>query len=177
MDKKDYFGIFKSYGLYTEKELNDVRESLAVCNEVQANEVSEEMVADYVNDSLDDERENLDIETGGVIIAYANLGRWNGRFIGGKIYGTNIKSILNTSCDDVEWYADKYNVRGSLHHHDGTDYVLYRYVDTREKAERLLDKFSRSEITDEQQFRKATKSIRPFIARTYGWKEYGRLPY
>ena len=177
MKKNNYFGIYKSFGLWAHSEIEDLRASIAECNERELNEVDDEWVAEDANSYLDDERENLDVETGGVIIAFGNLGRWNGRFRGYKIFGSNINSILVSSCDEVEWYADKYNVRGSLHHHDGTDYILYRYVPSREKAEKIGEKIYNGEITDESQFMKATKSIRPFIAKVYGWREFGRLPY
>ena len=53
-------------------------------------EVSDEDWYEYVNDCLYDERENLNrTDIDGVIVAFADLGFWNGRRNGGKIIGNN----------------------------------------------------------------------------------------
>ena len=67
---------------------------------------------------LDDERANLDIEVDGYIVAFVNLGLWNGRHNGGGIVGTNVKDILHSECDYLDWYCDRYNVRCKATHHD-----------------------------------------------------------
>jgi hypothetical protein len=117
---------------------------------------------------LDDERCNLNKEVDGCIIGYANLGFWNGRCAGVKVLGTNIKDILSSNCDYVTWYCDLHNVRCEAIHHDGTNYILYRVAESREKAERIAERLLDKGMSEEQ-FRKATKSLRPYVADVYGW--------
>jgi len=132
-------------------------------------EPTEERWAKEVNSFLDDERVNLDEYVDGVIIAFASVGRWNGRFNGYKIYDSNIKNILSTDCDDAEWFAEEHNIRGTLYHHDGHHNVLYRVAKDEETAEELAEKIYCNEL-DEEGFIKKTKSLYPYVAEIYGWK-------
>ena len=125
---------------------------------------------DYViNDYLEDERANLDVRIDGVIIAYANLGLWDGRHKGIKIFRDDISTILYSSDSDYpHWYVDKYNVRATMPHHDGTNYVLYRVAKDRETAERIMNNIL-YEGKGEEYFKRNTKSLRPYVAEVYGW--------
>ena len=87
---------------------------------------------------------------------------------GGGIVGTNVKQILRSECDYLDWYCDRHNVRCRASHHDGTNYYLYRVAKNREQAERLINAIAYHGMTEEQ-FRKATKSLRPYVAKVYGW--------
>lgn len=118
--------------------------------------------------NLYDERANLNKEVDGVIVAFVNLGTWQGRVFGGGIIGTNVKDILKSDCDYVTWYCDPWNVRCDAVHHDGTNHYLYRVAKDRDTALRLIDKVAYGGMTEEQ-FRKATKSLRPYVAKVYGW--------
>ena len=118
--------------------------------------------------NLGDERTNLNIEVCGHIIAYANIGTWQGNVNGCGIIGSNVRDILSSNCDYCTWYCDAYNVRFDGIHHDGSNHYLYRVVETKEQAERLMDRVVNGSLT-EVQFRKATKSLRPYVARVYGW--------
>jgi hypothetical protein len=53
-------------------------------------------------------------------------------------------------------------------HHDGRNHYLYRVAKNREQAEKLVDKIAYGGMT-EKQFRKATRSLRPYVAKVYGW--------
>lgn len=132
-------------------------------------EVSDREWAETVNGYLRDEQMNLDKNVNGVIIAFANIGRWDGRQQGYKILGSNINSIFSISEDDNEWYGDGFNIRGSLSHHDGTHYVLYRVAKDIEEAERIAEQIYNLEI-DEAGFRRRTRSLYPYVADIYGWK-------
>lgn len=131
--------------------------------------VSDTEWAEVVNDNLSDERMNLDKQIEGVVIAFADLGLWDGRRQGYKILGHNINGILSVSEDDNEWYGDGFNIRGSLSHHDGTHYVLYRVAKDIDEAERIGEMIYNREI-DEAGFRKKTRSLYPYVAEIYGWK-------
>ena len=144
----------------------------AMLEDLQEGETEEDLTYErYYEDCdlfLDDERCNLDVEVDGVIIAFAVLGLWDGNHNGSKTFGSNVKNILTSDCEYVEWYCDRYNVRGRMTHHDGTNHIIYRVAKNEEQAESLIDKIVYHGMT-EKQFRKATKSLRPYVANVYGW--------
>ena len=118
---------------------------------------------------LDDERSNLNIPIDGCIVCFAVLDLWDGKYNGAKIIGNNIKNILNSSCGDyVTWFCDRFNVRCEDAHHDGTNVYLYRIANSREHAEKLVGEIAYNGMTEEE-FRKRTRSVRPFVAKIYGW--------
>ena len=136
-------------------------------------QLTDEEWADEVYLGLSDERGNLDKKVNGIIIAFADLGLWQGRRNAFQIFGNNIANILHTRCEDAEWYGDAYNIRGILRHHDGTNYVLYRIAKDEETAERIAAKIYNGEI-DERGVRKLTRSLYPDVAAVYGWKIAGQ---
>lgn len=131
--------------------------------------VSDRIWTEVVDGYLSDERMNLDQKVDGVIIAFADLGLWRGRRQGYRILGSTINDIFRVSEDDNEWYGDGFNIRGRLTHHDGTHHVLYRVAKDHDDAERIADKIYNLEI-DEAGFRKRTRSLYPYVAAIYGWK-------
>ena len=175
--KKDkfYFGIFDSWDCIDDEIIKETREMLAECNNCEENEVSDEWVQESIMSQLDDEKCNLDVETGGFILAFADIGRWCGRVTGYKKIGTNVKDILESfyGGDDCTWYADKYNVRAISCDHDGRTTMVFRMVESEEKLDALCEKIYDGKIKTERELFKATKSIRPFVADVYGWKEFG----
>ena len=160
--------IWSNYDVRYEDWEDDWRDYLDVnCIEEEESNLYE-WVDETLGYYLDDERSNLKKEVDGVIVAFANLGLWDGHHQGAKIVGTNIKNILYSECDYAEWYCDVYNVRFKGAHHDGGNTILYRVAKDRDTAERLVDKIVYDGMTEEQ-FRKATKSLRPYVAKIYGW--------
>jgi hypothetical protein len=118
---------------------------------------------------LDDERTNLNKDVDGCIVAFASLGLWNGRVNGAKVVGDNVKDILDTTCGYyVTWYCDRYNTYCEDIHHDGTNHYIYRVAKNREYADKLVNDIAYNNLTEEQ-FRKRTKSLRPYIAKVFGW--------
>lgn len=161
--------------IFDEYALNDARESF-IEDGYKPEEITDEMLHDRLYEwnsmYLDDERANLNIETGGYIIAYCNLGFWNGRTAGLMKIGTNVRDIFNSnySCDYHDFFVDPYNVRYTGHHHDGSHHLLFRMVADEDAAQRMMDKFAANGYElDEADFRKKTKSIRKFVAKVYGW--------
>lgn len=96
---------------------------------------------------LGDERQNLNKDVNGVIIAFGDLGLWNGRKQGYQILGDNIAGILQSTQYDAEWYGDGYDIRGRMSHHDGTNYVLYRVAENRDDAEQIAAKSTTMKLT------------------------------
>lgn len=137
-------------------------------DEITEEEMTYEYYAHCCEIDLDDERANLNVKVDGYIVAFAKLGLWYGTANGIKLVGTNVKDILSTSDDYATWYCDPYNVKCDSVHHDGRNYILYRVADSKEKAEKLIDKVVYGGM-DEERFRRATKSLRPYIADVYGW--------
>lgn len=117
---------------------------------------------------LYDERANLDVEVDGWIVAFGVLGLWDGNHNAACTFGNKVKNILKSECDYLDWYCDRYNVRCRASHHDGTNHYLYRVAKDREQAKRLVDAIAYEGMTEEQ-FRKSTKSLRPYVAKVYGW--------
>lgn len=129
-----------------------------------------DLITELNNLYLDDERENLDIQLGNPIIVIADLGLWNGRKSGYRIIKSgNIKDILSDqNCDYVKWYCDRYNCKFAGHHHDGTNCYIYREVKDMDKIDILTEKLYNGTAT-QADITRYTKSIRPHIARVYGW--------
>ena len=167
---KNHRVIFNSEDRFDEEAINDVRDMLADCNEIPVTDVPDQWINDYFWDTLGDEQANLNVETGGHIIAFCDLGFWDGRQKMLLYIGTNVSDILKRcySCDEVEWFADRYNIRFDGSHHDGSHHILFRYVESRQKYEHLGERLVNGNLNEEQ-FRKATKSIRKFVANVYGW--------
>ena len=131
-------------------------------------EANEELYGEDCSFWLDETRRMLNIHIDGCIVAFANLGLWDGHHNGGKIIGDNIRDIFSARCDYATWFCDAYNVRCDATHHDGTNHIIYRIAPSRETAEKLVKKIAYNGMTEEQ-FRKATRSLKPFIAKVYGW--------
>ena len=140
----------------------------AMKDEITDEEITPEYYAFCCDNNLDDERINLDVEVDGYIVAFASLGLWNGRVNGAKLVGTNVRDILHSNDDYVTWYCDPYNVKAEMIHHDGTNYVIYRVARNKEFAEKLVNMIAYNGMTEEQ-FKRATRSLRPYVAEVYGW--------
>lgn len=154
-------------------DLDDWRDDL----EAEYPELSEDelyyKMYDINNEYLDDERMNLNIETGQPIIVIADLGRWNGRFSGYKMIPSgNIRDCLYSDTDMTEWYVDERgDLRADAIHHDGTNYYLYRtFKDgaTDAQIENLQNKIycgkaTRADIT------RVTRRLGDDIAKVYGF--------
>lgn len=82
-------------------------------------------VAELNNDYLGDERMNLNIPCR--ILAIAELGLWNGVHTGFRFYD-NVSEILYSDCEDAEWFVEDNELKGIMHHHDGSNYVTYYLV-------------------------------------------------
>ena len=121
----------------------------------------------------EDERANLDKALECDILVLANLGLWYGRRGAYKIIESgNIKDCLFDDADYVEWYCDKWNLRCTAHHHDGTNYYLYREIRpdlTETQKENFMEKLYDGSIRNNRTLRRYTRSIRPEIAKVYGW--------
>lgn len=131
-------------------------------------EISYERYMDDMDNALYDERANLDVPVDGVIVCFADLGLWDGHHQGAKKFGSYVKNILHSNCEFNDWFCDRYNVRCEASHHDGSNSYLYRVAKDEEQANRLVQAIAYEGMTEEE-FRKATRSLRPYVAKVYGW--------
>lgn len=128
-------------------------------------------ILDLLNLYIDDERDNLDIELDNPIIIIASLGLWNGRRSGYRILESkNIKDILYSNCDYVEWYVEDNELRATAHHHDGTNYYRYREVKDIDKVQPLLSKLYNNEEVSEEELSRHTNKLGKRIQAVYGWE-------
>lgn len=118
---------------------------------------------------LSDVRDDLDIPTDGRILIIADLGLWNGRQQGYKIINRNVKNILSTNGDYAEWYSDGHNIKATIHHHDGTNYLTYREIREDRNIDNLLNAIYNGEEISRQKLNYYTKSLQPYLTQTYGW--------
>jgi hypothetical protein len=120
---------------------------------------------------FDDECVNLNKKLEGKILCIADLGLWNGRRSGYKILGTNLNTIFNIgSFDYAEFYGDGHNIRAIEHHHDGTNYYLYRVIRDGRKIDKLLSAIYNGEEISKSKLNYYTKSIYKDVANVYGWR-------
>jgi hypothetical protein len=127
-----------------------------------------------MNDAyFDDERYNLNKEIDGRILIIADLGLWNGRKQGYKIMNANIRELFNINphgFDYAEFYGDGYNIRATEHHHDGTNYYLYRVIREDRNIDNLLDAIYNGEEITSSKLNYYTKSLYKDVANVYGWR-------
>ena len=150
---------FEGYEEWKEESLNDGHDE---------NECTFEDFANVISMRHDDECANLNKEVDGVIVMFGTCELWDGIQHGMKPIGTNVKDVIDAvkSCPDVEYYADKYNIRSVGKHHDGTNKYLFRVFDSQERFDRYARNMKRF---DEKSFMRASKSLRPYVAEIYGW--------
>lgn len=119
---------------------------------------------------LDDERDNLNIEVPEDIVTIAKLGLWDGQCLGYSIEDSRkISNLLYSNCDYGKWYCDRYNLRFTGIHHDGTNTYLYRMrkpgiSDT--QWDNFLTKLYNGEKVNLSRY---TVSLLPFIKKVYGF--------
>jgi hypothetical protein len=120
---------------------------------------------------FDDEYINLNKELDGRILVIADLGLWYGRRSAYRILGKNIHDILYSGCGDyIEFYGDGYNIKGTAHHHDGTNHYLYRVIREDRNIDNLLDAIYNGEEITSSKLNYYTKSLYKDVANVYGWR-------
>ena len=150
-----------------------------ICEAYPDEELTDDEIYDLAwrenNDSLEDERANLNINVGDEILVLADLGLWDGRHNGFKmIHSENIADCLSGTCGDhVTWYVD---ALGDLWcddtHHDGTNIYLYRAWKTDisyAQRDYFLQKV-RCGIATRKDITRYTRKIGTYVADVYGWK-------
>ena len=168
--------IFKSYGAMNLDEMNSMEESAReYLKEVQEDEEptdSDVMDEVYAQEEMwyEDEKLNLSKKLNGNIVAIASVGTWRGRFSGYKVLGNNLNEVLDfCHCDYINVYADQYNIKADMYHHDGTHHVEYRELRKNTNYEVLLDALYNQKDVSREMIRRYTKSLRPYVKQVYGF--------
>jgi len=155
-------------------DIDDWKEDYMECCSISEDDYDESEALDWMYDTnnmyLDDERENLNRRLDGRILVLGDIGLWNGRVRGYKIIESrNLKDILDSDCDYVEWYFDGNNVKSTQHHHDGTNYLEYRVIRPNKNIDRLLgDIYNGKEIT-RKRLNYYTRSLKKEMKEIYWW--------
>ena len=169
----------KKHIIWTNRDLKledwkDMFDELEVCFDEETSEDEKwDMVYQWNNEYLDDERVNLNVDVHAGIIAIADLGLWNGRRSGYKEMGTKISNCLSGTCGDyVTWYVDELgDLKCEDCHHDGTNYYTYRaWKDgvSLAQMENLEWKIYNGKAT-RRDITRLTRKLGPYIAEAYGW--------
>lgn len=166
--------IWSNMNLDIEDWRDDYKEHLEI-NGIDEDPNDEDAIYEWMcetcNQYFYDERINLNKKVDGRILVIGDIGRWNGRVSGYKIIDScNIRDILQTECDYVEWYGDGYNIRSTEHHHDGTNYCLYRVIREDRNIDNLLSAIYRGEEITKSKLNYYTKSLYKDVANVYGWR-------
>ncbi len=139
-------------------------------------EPSDERIQEEINFhdgmSLNDAKDNLNIELDGNIIAIASIGRWNGRRQGYKLLNiNNIKDCLYSEgdCDYCKWYVERGNLRSMQSHHDGTNYIEYREIRNEDNIDTLLNKLYSGDEISRSLLNYYTKPVGKEINKVFGW--------
>lgn len=154
-------------GLLENRELNELP------TDVDDDTLREEMY-ELNNNYLDDERMNLNIKTEGRIVCIADVGFWNGRRLGYKLYGNNIRECLEFfgSCDYADFYVDRYDFRCKQTHHDASTYAVFRELKpnlSSNQVDNFLWKIYNGKAT-QKDITRYTNSLKERIKKVYGWK-------
>lgn len=110
-----------------------------------------DMAHDILGEYYEDLFINYAYTVPGDIVAIAGLDLWNGRRSGYKMMSNKLSNIFQAYGDyhRVEWRIDgRGNVRGSLAHHDGTNYIEYRMLRP-DLSETQIDNFLDAVYNDE----------------------------
>ena len=142
-------------------------------NSIDYEEISEEqkinIIDDYIDIWLYDERTNLNIQLANPILVIGNIGTWRGSRQGYQIINSgNIKDIFYSDCDYAEWYSDGCNIKFTGHHHDGTNHYEYREIKNMDNIDNFLDKLYEGEKITRNMINYYTRSILPEIKKVYG---------
>lgn len=118
---------------------------------------------------LDDERANLNKYAGDILVI-GDIGTWMGRVTGFNIMRKKkLNDILYSDCDYCKWYSDGKNIRATMIHHDGTNYLTYRLIKPGVNVDHLEDRLEDGKGMTDNMIKKYTKSLHPYIAKVYGW--------
>ena len=134
MATKERHLIYSSIEDYDENEMRSAyKEFLSDNDLVEGDYDYFRFVEDELESHYSDEKDNLSMPCG-QIIAIADLGTWRGRISAYKLSNKNnlnaIFAMLGDG-DDVEIYVEGNDVKATVRHHDGVNYITF--IDVRDR--------------------------------------------
>lgn len=174
--------IFKSYLFLTAEEekawkedianwLNDITEKDDGTDYTADDYEVTERFYDDIWDMYDCEKANLNKTLPNDIIAIADIGLWDGRRTGGKLFSNNLNEILYIgSCDELKVFYDRYDVQSVMSHHDGSHFVTYRMLKDGVDGDELLDRLVYGGGLSSRDITRFTTSLVPYVKEVYGIK-------
>lgn len=118
--------------------------------------------------NYDDERSNLNKDLGNDIICIADVGTWCGRHRAYCVIGTNLNGVLRSHVGDITVEFDGVDIIASESHHDGCNSYVFREVKPN-APESFKEKLEFHEYISDNEFKKHTRSLRPYVKQIYGW--------
>lgn len=116
---------------------------------------------------LQNEKDNLDINID--IIAIADIGLWNGRVKGYKLFN-NLNQIFNVSADYNDYYVEGCTLKATCVHHDGVNYVDFYVIDLNKNgAQDFLNDIYYQRKISKSRFYKYCKSAGKIVKKIYGF--------
>lgn len=172
MEKKEV--IIATNFIENDDEWHDGYEEFLEINGLDESSLSlDEYISTTLDEYLKDEIVNLDVCCGD-IIAIADLGFWNGRMSGYQIIKkervNGIFDVITNEIQNYKFYCDNKNVRATLHHHDGTHYILFREIKDGADIEKITKLLYNNEEVSPKLIRNLTMSLRPYVKKIYGFK-------
>lgn len=130
---------------------------------------------DCNHDYCDDLCKEFEELNGLPIIAIWNRQVWNGRYFTYSLTHHGMLDILMSGGGnyDAEFYLNRFDLRGSFHHHDGCHDVLFRVVKDKYDPLDVMDRLERVkdyEPTHKQYITNYTRTLRPYFVEKWGIK-------
>ena len=126
------------------------------------------------DDYLSDERANLNVRIGDLIVI-ADLGLWNGRRKAYKVIpnATLADAISVAECDFIDWYVEDGEMKIDDVHHDGTNHYLFRtWKDgIKEFHKGLTLHLIANGFDGKEDLDVDTRPLGADVANVYGWEE------
>lgn len=173
MTTKERHLIYSSREDYDENEMRSAYKEYLSYNDIAEDDydyfsfVESELEAHY-----SDEEHNLSMPCG-QIIAIADLGTWKGRISAYKLsnkHNLNAIFAMLGDGDDVEIYVEGNDVKATVRHHDGVNYITFREVRDEINIKKLTNKIYNQEPISRQMISAYTKCLGDKVKQVYGWK-------
>ena len=173
MATKERHLIYSSREDYDENEIRSAYKEFLSNNDIVEDDYDYfRFVEDELKARYSDEKDNLSMPCG-QIIAIADLGTWKGRISGYKLSNKhNLNAIFAMLGDgeDVEIYVEGNDVKATVTHHDGVNYITFREVRDGRNIKKLTNKIYYQEPISRQMISAYTKCLGDKVKQVYGWK-------
>lgn len=173
MATKERHLIYSSIEDYDENEMRSAYKEFLSDNDIVEDDYDYfRFVENEIEAHYSDEKDNLSMPCG-QIIAIADLGTWRGRISAYKLsnkHNLNAIFAMLGDGDDVEIYVEGNDVKATVRHHDGVNYITFREVRDGRNIKKLTNKIYYQEPISRQMISAYTKCLGDKVKQVYGWK-------